>query len=46
MEEISIIKIDTQAMIANLDDLRCKILALLGTTACQIDAINQTIAGM
>ena len=46
MEGISIIKTGFQAMIANLDDLRCKIIRLFGVTACQIYGINLEIAGM
>lgn len=46
MEGISIIKTNFQAMIANLDDLRCKIIRLFGATACQIYGINLEIAGM
>jgi transposase len=46
MEGTSIIKTGTQAMIANLDDLKCKIITLFGSTACQIDGIDLEIAGM
>ena len=46
MEGISIIKTGTQAMIANLDDLKCKIITLFGATACQIYGIDLEIAGM
>lgn len=46
MEGISIIKTGTQAMIANLDDLKCKIIRLFGATACQIYGIDLEIAGM
>ena len=46
MEGISIIKTGTQAMIANLDDLKCKIITLFGATACQIYGIDREIAGM
>ena len=46
MEGISIIKTGTQAMIANLDDLKCKIITLFGATACQIYGIDWEIAGM
>lgn len=46
MEGLSIIKTGTQAMIANLDDLKCKIITLFGATACQIYGIDLEIAGM
>jgi transposase len=40
MEGISIIRTAAQAMITNLDDLRCKIITLFGATACQIYGIE------
>jgi len=46
MEGISIIKTAMTAMITNLNDLRCKIIRLFGTTACQIYGIQPEIAGM
>lgn len=45
MEGISIIRSATQAMITNLDDLRCKIIKLFGMTACQIYGIELDFAG-
>lgn len=45
MEGISIIKASMQAMITNLDDLRCKIITLFGSTACQIYGIEENFAG-
>jgi transposase len=46
MEGIAIIRTATQAMITNLDELRCKIIRLFGETACQIYGIPAEIAGM
>lgn len=46
MEGIAIIRTKTEAMITNLNDLRCKIIRLFGTTACQIYGIQPEIAGM
>lgn len=46
MEGIAIIKTVTQAIITNLDELRCKIIRLFGKTACQIYGIPLEIAGM
>ncbi|MDF1684663.1 MAG: hypothetical protein P1U36_08415 [Legionellaceae bacterium] len=46
MEGIAIIKTGTEALITNLDDLKCKIITLFGTTACQIYGIDLEIAGM
>jgi transposase len=46
MEGIAIIRSATQAMITNLDELRCKIIRLFGETACQIYGITTEIAGM
>jgi transposase len=45
MEGISIIRTAAQAMITNLDDLRCKIITLFGATACQIYGIEENFAG-
>ena len=45
MEGISIIRTPAQAMITNLDDLRCKIITLFGATACQIYGIGENFAG-
>jgi transposase len=45
MEGISIIRAAAQAMITNLDDLRCKIITLFGATACQIYGIGENFAG-
>lgn len=45
MEGISIIRSNMQAMITNIDDLRCKIIALFGATACQIYGIEENFAG-
>lgn len=46
MEGIAIIVSETQAMITNLDDLRCKIIRLFGASACQIYGITEKFAGM
>lgn len=46
MEGIAIIRTTTQAIITNLDELRCKIIKLFGKTACQIYGIPAEIAGM
>ena len=45
MERISIIRTAAQAMITNLDDLRCKIITLFGETARQIYGIGENFAG-
>lgn len=45
MEGISIIRSNLQAMITNIDDLRCKIITLFGATACQIYGIEENFAG-
>ena len=45
MEGISIIRSATQAMITNIDDLRCKIIRLFGATACQIYGVQLDFAG-
>lgn len=46
MEGIAIIVNSLQAMITNVNDLRCKIIRLFGATACQIYGIEPEIAGM
>ena len=46
MEGIAIIRTKTEAMITNLNDLRCKIIRLFGPTACQIHGIQLEIAGI
>jgi transposase len=46
MEGISVIRAAAQAIIANLNDLRRKIIKLFGSTACQIYGIGLEIAGM
>lgn len=46
MEGIAIIKTTTQTIIANIDELGCKIIRLFGKTACQIYGIPAEIAGM
>lgn len=46
MEGIAIIRTATQAMITNINDLRCQIIKLFGATACQIYGIELDFAGM
>lgn len=35
----------TVAMITNIDNLRCKIIALFGAAACQVYSIEENFAG-
>jgi transposase len=46
MEGIAIIRTATQAMITNINDLRCQIIKLFGATDCQIYGIELDFAGM
>lgn len=46
MEGTAIIVDSFQAIITNIDELRCKIIRLFGATACQIYGIQPEIAGM
>jgi hypothetical protein len=44
MEGISIVKTSTEAIITNIDVLRCKIIRLFGVTACQIYGLQPELA--
>ncbi len=44
MEGISIVKTSTEAIITNIDVLRCKIIRLFGVTACHIYGLQPELA--